>query len=901
MEYLKARATLTAYASDASIYSITPYAIKRIYKVEDILKAVELARRRGLSITPRGGGTGLAGGALGSGIVLDFGSFENILEIDPDRQTVVTQVGVIYDELSLFLKRYGLFFPPDPSSGDSCQIGGMIASNSSGPKSVKYGLTSHFVEELKIVTPSGKLIDLKKMRLGSRELMNFLGENSEYQRVFDILQKSSQLIKDNWPKVKKNSAGYNLLQVISDFDRGIFNMPALMVGSEGTLCLFVSARLRLLPLPKEILTARLYFKSLVDAGKAVASILEIAPSGLEIIDGTTLDLIGRAEFDIPRDAAALLLIEFDEDIKSARESFLDLADKLDLADPVDFAEDSESAAALWRCRKAIVPTLYRHHPSKRPIPLVEDVSLPIDQIPTFIEYITSLFASHNLAFGLFGHIGDGNLHIRPLLDLNDSDDLDLAQWIYKDVYDKVISIGGSTTAEHADGRLRASVLKKLYGEELFAVFKGIKETLDPDNIFSPDSILSEVPFTEKIDYEKIKSYCAACGKCNGYCPVYDLFRREDFSPRGWLRILNQSGESRRKLDKYLSYCLNCKNCTNVCPAGVDIASEIINYRSIKPSIISKTVIGFADTEPLFNLSLKLGRIAEPLLKSPYGSMLIALTGKKSFGFDRSVSFPAIAGKPLRKRFTERISDFGEVALFHGCADNLLESNVGEAIFEVFDHLGIKVLIPEQKCCGLPQEVYGHRENLIEKARFNIDRLIRFDSIITGCASCLLKLKEYEKLFDDGSRYKDDARTLAAKCFDVSQYLNNLDIDYAIFDSEKPIKVTYHNPCHLRAAGFHKEPEKLIRRLNNVEIVHPMYADQCCAQAGSYGFVHFQESKAMFKKKRYDYNETGAEYIMTSCPACKMKIHAEMGEEFKVVHPVEILAERLRRNHGSKSA
>jgi Fe-S oxidoreductase/FAD/FMN-containing dehydrogenase len=768
----------------------------------------------------------------------------------------------------------------------------MIANNSSGPRSVKYGLTSDFLQELAVYKPDARLIYLRQLPLGTEKAVEFFNENPEYQKVYRLLIDNAALIKERWPRLKKNSAGYNLLQVVNDFDRGIFNLPALIAGSEGTLAVVASATLRLLPLPTDNLTIRLYFKSLIDAGQAVDSLLELKPSGLEIVDGATLDLIGRRKHKIPEAAVALLLLEFDDDVERKRERFMDLAERLDLAGPVDFAYDAETAAPLWKARKAIVPTLYRHHPTKRPISLVEDVSLPPEQIPPFIEYITNLFNENNLTFGVFGHIGDGNLHLRPLFDLNNHNDFELARKLYDEIYAEVIALGGSTTAEHADGHLRAGLVRKLYGDEIYGIFLKIKNWLDPDGLLSPGSILSERAFTEHIDYEKIKSYCAACGKCNGYCPAFDYFRREDLSPRGWLRIINQSNASRRKKDDYLKYCLNCKNCTTVCPAGVDIAAEIMKYRAEKTTPFSRAVVSAIDNNALLGLTLRLGKLFEPVTESAFGRNLMAAIGKKRFGIDKTLRLPKIAATPLRKKYKDRLADSGRVGLFYGCADNLLESRFGEAFFKVCDLLGIDAKIPEQKCCGLPYEVYGHRDNLKAKAGFNVDHLLSFDSIVTGCASCLLRLKEYPGLFEPDSEYHKKAEELRRKCYDVSQFLNYIDIDVTAFKEGELINLSYHNPCHLRAAGLHEEPEKLIGKLNNIRLIHPRYGDRCCAQAGSYGFTHFAKAKEMFAKKRDDYYRLGAEYIMSSCPACRMKIEAELGGNFKVVHPVEILAKRV---------
>ncbi|MEP0826934.1 MAG: FAD-binding oxidoreductase, partial [bacterium] len=405
MPQLSRKATLSAYSSDASIYSLTPREVISVRSRDDVVDALRKAEMTGGSVTARGGGTGLSGGAVGDGFILDFSNFRSILDIDPVAKTVATQVGIIYDELNLALKKHHLFFPPDPSSGDSCQIGGMLANNSSGPRSVKYGLTSDFVEELDVILSDGRDVTLRPMRLNTPELSAFLAARTEFKAVLELLRKNSAVIKSRWPRLKKNSSGYNLLQVVRELDNGVFNIPALLVGSEGTLALFISCKLRLRNIPTQRLTVRLYFRSLFDAGSAVEPILALGPSGLEIVDGSTLDLIGRDKFGIPDSAAAMLLVEFDENIETTRPYFEELADRLALSYPPEIAEDSVSTAALWRARKAIVPTLYRHHPKKRPVPLVEDVSLPPEQIPSFIKYITELFDSHRLTYGVFGHIG----------------------------------------------------------------------------------------------------------------------------------------------------------------------------------------------------------------------------------------------------------------------------------------------------------------------------------------------------------------------------------------------------------------------------------------------------------------------------------------------------------------
>jgi len=764
------RASREAYASDASIYRIVP---QRVVCPDDEKEAIDFiidTLDKKIPVTARGGGTGLAGGALGKGHVIDFSRLTEIRDVSTERKTVTCQPGIIYQDLNIALKEYGLFFPPDPSSGDSCQIGGMLSNNSSGPRSVKYGLTSHYVEELIVLTKRRKPVTLKKYPLDSPELKDFLEAYPEYEEIRALLADKRDLILNHWPKVKKNSAGYNLRQVVTDLDNGIYNIPALYVGSEGTLGIFLSVTLRLLSIPSGKRSFRLFFNSLEDAGDAVEPLLGTQPSSLEIVDGSSLDLIGRKKHHIPQGVEAMLMLEYDDDLDAREEQLNEVLSRINPASPPERAGSEEERLALWAARKAIVPTLYRHHPIRRPIPFIEDASLPVERLTEFISWVRKRLEKEGLVFGLFGHIGDGNVHIRPLLNLADDYEFELAKRLYDETYEYMFSLGGSSTAEHADGRLRAPVLRQLYGDDIYNLFGRIKQILDPDNLFNPDVILSSRNMTDDIDLIKLELTCAACGKCNGYCPAFEIFRREDMSPRGWLRMLKFEGASDESLSDFYQYCLNCKNCTTVCPAGVDIAGEILKYKALRPNKTAGRIISLFDNRKQFARLLRAGSMFYPLSRSWLGRKTTAVAGGRSFGFDDQAVFPEPARKSLRERHPDICVDSGEVALFHGCADNYFVSSAGDAAIEVFRHFGWNLAMPEQTCCGLPMEVYGHRDNLIEKAKFNIDALNDFTAVVFTCASCLHRLADYHQLFDVGSEYHGRALALKDKLFDLSQYL-----------------------------------------------------------------------------------------------------------------------------------
>jgi len=892
---ITASSSREAYASDGSLYRIKPAAVFCPESENETIGIIRRALKEEQAITPRGGGTGLAGGALGRGWVIDCSRLTQVIEISYDQQFVICQPGIIYRDLNLAIAaatpdgHQPLFFSPDPSSGDSCQIGGMLANNSSGPRSIKYGLTSHYVEELTIVNCRGESLTLKKLPLESPELQRFLVRYPEYETILSLLQKNRDIIFKSWPRVKKNSAGYNLHQVVTDLDKGVFNLPALYVGSEGTLGPFLRAKLRLRQFPQDNLSYRLFFGSLESAGQAVAPLLDTEPSVLEIVDGATLNLIDRHHYSIPEEAEAMLLLEYDDDIDRREKVLNKIRHKLSTLGNPEKAASQAQRQELWAARRAIVPTLYRHHSTRRPFAMIEDASLPVEKLAEFIGWIRKRLEKENLVFGLFGHIGDGNLHIRPLLDLKEEKDFDLAQRLYDEVYQKMFELGGSSTAEHADGRLRGPLVKRLYGEKIYSIFKDLKNTLDPKGVFNPDVILTERKFTDDIDYKKLELICAACGKCNGYCPAFEVFRREDMSPRGWLRMLHRAGGEDRSLESVFKYCLNCKNCTTVCPAGVDIAGEILNYKAVNPGRISGSVIGLFDMPSLFGRLLKTGSLLNPITQSKAGRLAGSLAGRWKFGWDLQAEIPQPAGETLRQRHKDLCHSNAKIAFFHGCADNYLKNTAGDALIRVFKHLNLDLSLPPQNCCGLPMEVYGHRDNTIEKARENIDSLESYEAVVFSCASCLHRLADYHELFEEGTEYHQKALALKSRLYEACQYLLHQDLSLPHLDVKQTI--SYHHPCHLRAAKIENEPLRLLEKVG-FELIHPERAGRCCGQAGSFGYLHYREGRAMFSAKKEEYERLGVKTIFSSCPSCISKIKLEMNDDVRVCHPLELVAETL---------
>ena len=884
---------LHAYSSDASPYSVTPLAVARIHSEKHVVLVREICSDEGVSIHPRGGGSGLAGGALGEGVILDFSQLNRIKTIDKAGGVVDVEAGLVCDGLSNRLAPLGLMFAPDPSSADTCQIGGMLANNASGSRSVKYGTTADHVEMVDVLLPDGNRFQLEDMKVGSPEFDQLLSTYNPFNTIYKILVANADLIRTKFPRLKKNSSGYNLLAVIDKLDEGIFSLPRLFVGSEGTLGIFLGARLRLVVKPSRKITFQVLFRSLDDVGDAVAEILPTNPAALELIDGSSLDLIGREEFEIPADADAMLLVEYDEEPFAEKvEITRQVVSKHDLVCSPIVESDPEKLSALWKARKAIVPILYRHPGRAKPFGFIEDVGLPTERVSEFIRFVSQLFEAEKLPAGIYGHIGDGNLHIRPVLDLSTSGGLKSARKIYERVYEMAISLNGSITSEHGDGRLRAAMVERLYGPELYKIFQKIHFELNPERSVNPDVKLSKVEFTEKFDFEKVTRQCASCGKCNSYCPAYDVYSTEEMSARGWVRIMLTSDYDHKNVKHLIDGCLNCKNCLIVCPAGVDVSRYVTERRSEKKGKIARRVFDLQQKGEDFDKWVRrFGKMSAMIDNTP-ARFLMDVASRPFVHLDRRRILPRFAKKTLPERYPELVEkENAEVAYFYGCADKMLDLGSGPAAIEVLQKAGFSACLPEQYCCGMPQQTYGFFEYEKEFARRNIDSLLRFDSIVTTCATCLGELLHYPELLEDDAEYSELACMLADRSYDITEFLwKRADLKFCETKHRK--RVAFHQPCHLREVERVEETHRLIESLPGITLAPMRDADRCCGAAGTYNVFQYENSMRIFERKKRGFLDSGAELVVSSCPTCVLQFIDGLKAPDKVLHVVELINDSM---------
>ncbi len=894
--------TITAYSVDASIYKVVPKAVVTAETEEDIAAAVAYAGSAGVPITPRAAGTNLTGSAVGEGIILDCGRMNRILELNVEERWVRVQPGLNLNEFNKKLEPHGLMFGPDPSSRDMCKLGGMLANNSAGPHTLRYGSVKDNVHAIRLHLTTGAWLTAETLADGDPATGALLAAHPPLAETLALVRKHADLIRSRKPKVSKNSTGYNLFGLVDGLDQGIVDLPKLFVGSEGTLGVISEATLKLVEKPTATATALIHFKHLEDVGQAVFDLLPLTPMALEVMDANTLDLIGRAAHGVPADAAATLLAEFDGSLGLSIAAILErvkaICRQYRLCQDPTIAVEKEHQEQLWKARNALYPTLYRYDAKKKPINYVDDVVVPADRIAELVQYLSSFFKHQHVNVAIFGHIGNGNAHIVPLLDVSDRHDFEAMVAGYHEIHQTVVTrFGGSICGEHGDGRVRAEFVPKYFGEELYALFKQVKAAFDPRTVLNPGVKISTTPFTEHIDYMRLSKPCATCGKCNSVCPVYDVFQSEDMSSRGWFEIVTAPGYEYLNSKRVVEACVNCKSCRTICPAGVDVSDLILQRRAEHPNKLAGAIFAWQGRPWLFEPFIKLlgrtqGLWDRPLPRRVMAQALapllrlLAPTAK----LPADMVLPRLAPRLLRERhaeLTEERGHHGTVAYFHGCAANYFQDGVGDAVIAVLRKNGIEPVLPRQRCSGTPIETYGHMDRVKAYARFNVESLSRYQTVVTGCASCTLALKDAPKWFSGEERKQVEA--VATKVKHISEFLANGGLKAAP-TKPCPKTVTYHSSCHLRAAGVSKPPRDLLKRLPGVTYVEMRDADRCAGGAGTFIVKDYDTSQKIFERKRAAIRDSGAQIVATSCPACMIQLKNGLRGEVEVRHIVELLRE-----------
>lgn len=487
------------FSTDGSIFKLAPQIIVYPRAENDIRKTTRFAwqlaeRGRSMPITARGSGTDQGGGAIGGGIMLVFPAHMNrILSLDSNKGYMVVQPGLNYGKLQQTLHTHGVFLPPFPASLEYSTIGGAIANNAAGEKSIKYGVTKDYINQLRVVLANGEVINTG--RISKRELNKKMGqanfEGEIYRTIDAILNENKILLEQNKPLTNKNAAGYDLWG-IRDKD-GSVDLTSLFVGSQGTLGIVTEAKIESEAYnPKTTLIAAM-FDSIENATQAVLKLRSVEPSTIELVDDQLLNFIdthnpNQLKNVVPKPfPKVILLIEFDDALKRVQKRRSKKAKKIlqELAREVKITQDEHEQEDLWKIRHSAAAVLWQNVGTKKALPIIEDGIVPPERLAEFLHKSYDLFKAFHLDIAVWGHAGNGNLHMQPFLDLNQLGDRQNVFKLMDAYYKMVIEMGGSTSAEHNDGRLRGPYLKALYGTEIYELFKKVKQLFDPYNTLNP--------------------------------------------------------------------------------------------------------------------------------------------------------------------------------------------------------------------------------------------------------------------------------------------------------------------------------------------------------------------------------------------------------------------------------
>lgn len=703
------------YATDASSYEIMPLCVVVPKNKEDVVRIVKYAYEKKVPVIARGGGSGLAGQAVGAGIIIDFTKhLNNVVELNAEKNCVIVEPGIYKSVLDQYLKKRGKYLPPDPSSSDYCTIGGMIANNGCGAHTVKYGATIDYVLSLEVALANGEVIQTRPVRLDSEEWKHLASGESFEARIYrdtgKLFERNRELIK-KIPRLKKNSSGYRLERLVEE---GAFDLGKIIVSSEGTLGVVLQAKLRVLDLPKKKGLALLHFNDFEKAGDAVSHILKLNPSAIELVDDQIVKLASSLYPDlrekVPEHVKAVLLVEFDgDDLDPIKKSIAELermvVKEKGLANYMAAAYEADEMKKLWDVRKKALAFAFKMRSGeRRVVSFIEDTVVDPSKLGIFIKKLYQIYEKYGVEGVVYGHAGDGHVHTRPLLDTKSKEDLALMPKIAEETFALAREYNGSITGEHGDGLARVDYIKFQYGDEVYELFRELKKIFDPTNIMNPgkkitdESVLlndlryspqyqvrdvkptlnwglkgnrvlkSITGFDEELDYAHEVELCFGCGFCRGgsvvfsgrMCPVYRGLQNELDSCRGrnnllrWMNKLHGLAQSFELSDEYRDAIY--KHCIQCKMCLIDCPTNVdVGKLMAEARARYARVKGLPRGYKYFINIDKYGEMGCKL--SPISNWLVKshrfrVLMERFTGIDRNRNFPPFHRKTFVKRFRE---------------------------------------------------------------------------------------------------------------------------------------------------------------------------------------------------------------------------------------------------------
>jgi FAD/FMN-containing dehydrogenase/Fe-S oxidoreductase len=915
--------TRSLYSTDASLYQIMPLGVVVPRTVDDVQASVEIAKRLGAPVLARGSGTSLAGQAVGPALIIDMSRhLDRILSIDPDARTATVQPGITVAALNRTLAPLGLMLGPDPASADRATIGGCVGNNATGSHSILYGMMADNVLEAQVILADGSQVHFRPQQpedletLGRREGL----QGAIYRNVPRIVREATPAILQHWPRHWRRASGYNLDRLAaslqppgnrSDFGSqsisrpalcdpehwSHFNVAQLLAGSEGTLAILTAVTIQLVPRPQRTALAVVHFENLLDACRATTDILELAPSACELLDRQLISLArrqpewARKMGFVRGDPAAVLVVEFQSATENEAEGHLSALEthlrrrswRGEIVRVLSPAEQSE----IWSVRKAGLNLLMSRRGDWKPVPGIEDVSVPPERLADYLGRVLDWCDANDSIrdVGVYAHASAGCLHVRPVVNVKTTSGVATLQAMADMALELCLEYGGAMSGEHGDGLSRTRLNQRLFGAHLYEAMRQVKLTFDPKGLLNPGKVVDGPPLTESLrmgpayetltldtifDWSSDGGFAPAIEMCNGagvcrkresgvMCPSFMATRNERDSTRGRAnalrnvlagRIPHSELWSPEMLD-VLDLCLSCKACKSECPSSVDMArikaEYLVHYYHRNGLPAWNRLIG---SLPRFDSALyQYARGAIPAVNRLLQSALFR-RAQQTMGIDPDRRLPLYAVQSFEELFLSAAPNPKQgvpLILFHDTWTNYHEPEVGMAAVRVLRAGGYNVAPAwGRKCCGRTLITTGQADQARTLADHNVALLAQ--AAAQGCAivgiepSCILTLRdEYPALASDKAR----ARLVASRSFTLEEFVvtEARQGRFAANWHGSGAKALLHSHCHARAlVGDAPSVEAL--RLGGFEV--EVVGSGCCGMAGDFGYKmsHAHVSRAI---------------------------------------------------------
>ncbi len=949
------------YSTDASAYRELPLAVAIPRSEADIQRLISFAQNNKTSLIPRTAGTSLAGQVVGAGIVVDVSKYFNkIVTVNEKEGWAVVQPGIVRDDLNVHLKKYGYFFAPETSTANRAMIGGMIGNNSCGSNSVVYGSTREHLLEVEGYMADGRKVwfgpvsetAMREKAAGDQTIL----ENAVYAHVLDVLSKPENVaeIEKEFPKksVPRRNTGYaiDMLARMRPFNPngGDFNFCSLIAGSEGTLLFITSAKIRITPIaPPHKKLVCIHCNSIDESLRANLVALEHNPSAVELMDHYIFEATkrnrGQVEnrFFVEGDPQAILVAELtretEEDAeRSAQALIADLKTRgLGYSYPV---VGGDNIRKVWNLRKAGLGLLSNVPGDEKPVPVIEDTAVDVQDLPEYIAEFNEVLKKHGLYSVHYAHAGSGELHLRPIINLKTSGGIKLFRTIAEDTADLVKKYRGSLSGEHGDGRLRGEFIRKMIGEHNYQLILRLKQVWDPNNIFNPGKIVETPPmdtflryepdqatpeFETILDFSDTMGIVRTAEQCNGsgdcrktelsggtMCPSYMATRNEKDTTRARANILREMISSSKRVNPFaheeikdvMDLCLSCKGCKSECPSNVDLAKlkqewQYQYYKTNGVPFRSRLIGNFA-------MGMKLAAAVPWGYNLVFGNRLTGNLFKRIIGFARGRSMPEISKVTWQKWFRREFRPTVQkpvktVYLFIDELLNYNEASIGITTVKLLDRLGYAVKFVDHVESGRSFLSKGLLEEARDLAKKNValyKDLITDDTPLIGVEpSAILTFRdEYPDLLRGDE--KSAAQQIARNTFLIEEFLarelEQGNIDLSLFKDRKAL-IKVHGHCQQKALSSLTPVKIILTRMGNNQ-VH-MIPSGCCGMAGSFGYEeeHFDISMKIGELVLFPTIRKQPEDVIIAAPGTSCRHQIKDGTGRKALHPVEIIWDSLK--------